>query len=278
VRPRLTAFDRVVAAQQPNSPWKLLCLRIKGTPLSSGRGKPRRAWRNAPTQELCARCLKHNQSCARAWEMAGAIAERGASHADAAAKYDAAWRLSGRCGAAAAPRPARLVPDAPRATAPSRRTLALPRLPGVAITRRVSPLTGTIAPLPPTHPPPPAPPGRTPPSATSSRSATCGRAASSTPRPPRRPCWRPTHRTRGYARTCWSARARGCGRETDGAFRATGGLRSGGEAPRREAAAARPGEPDRSQWRGGNWGHVAVRGAARGRRCGCGALAAKHRF
>ncbi|KIY94717.1 Tetratricopeptide repeat protein 21B [Monoraphidium neglectum] len=46
--------------------------------------------------ELCARCLKHNKSCARAWELNGSIAEREQAYADAATNYEAAWRLTGR--------------------------------------------------------------------------------------------------------------------------------------------------------------------------------------
>ncbi|KAI8469287.1 MAG: intraflagellar transport protein [Monoraphidium minutum] len=46
-------------------------------------------------QDLCTRCLKHNKSCARAWELAGSIAEREQAYADAAWNYEAAWRLTG---------------------------------------------------------------------------------------------------------------------------------------------------------------------------------------
>lgn len=53
-----------------------------------------------PVQDLCTRCLKHNKSCARAWELAGSIAEREQAYADAALNYEAAWRLTGRCAAA----------------------------------------------------------------------------------------------------------------------------------------------------------------------------------
>jgi tetratricopeptide repeat protein 21B len=51
-------------------------------------------------QDLCHRCLRHNKSCARAKELLGSIAEREAAYADAAAHYDAAWKLTGRSKAA----------------------------------------------------------------------------------------------------------------------------------------------------------------------------------
>jgi tetratricopeptide repeat protein 21B len=44
-------------------------------------------------QELCDRCLKFNQSCARAWELLGLVREKDGAHADAARAYENAWRL-----------------------------------------------------------------------------------------------------------------------------------------------------------------------------------------
>eukprot|EP00941_MAST-03F_sp_MAST-3F-sp1_P006174 g6174.t1 len=46
--------------------------------------------------ELCKRCLKHNKSCAKAWEHMGLIMERECAYKDAAEYYEAAWRYSGK--------------------------------------------------------------------------------------------------------------------------------------------------------------------------------------
>ncbi|KAK9829513.1 hypothetical protein WJX72_006291 [[Myrmecia] bisecta] len=43
-------------------------------------------------QELCKKCLKHNASCAKAWESLGAILEREQAYKDAAEQYEHAWR------------------------------------------------------------------------------------------------------------------------------------------------------------------------------------------
>jgi tetratricopeptide repeat protein 21B len=51
-------------------------------------------------QELCTRCLKHNRSCSRAWELLGAVAEREQAFRDAASHYEHAWRLSGQSNTA----------------------------------------------------------------------------------------------------------------------------------------------------------------------------------
>ncbi|KAF6259487.1 intraflagellar transport protein [Scenedesmus sp. NREL 46B-D3] len=45
-------------------------------------------------QELCSRCLKYNQSCSRAWELLGSIAEREQAYKDAANHYEHAWKLA----------------------------------------------------------------------------------------------------------------------------------------------------------------------------------------
>jgi tetratricopeptide repeat protein 21B len=45
-------------------------------------------------QELCARCLKYNRSCSRAWELLGSISEREQAYKDAASQYEHAWQLS----------------------------------------------------------------------------------------------------------------------------------------------------------------------------------------
>ena len=47
-------------------------------------------------QELCNRCLARNRSCARAWELLGAVAEKGGSPLEAARHYEAAWQLGSR--------------------------------------------------------------------------------------------------------------------------------------------------------------------------------------
>merc|ERR1719421_2077105 len=44
--------------------------------------------------ELCKRCLTHNKSCSKACEMLGGIMEKEQSYADAADKYEHAWKLS----------------------------------------------------------------------------------------------------------------------------------------------------------------------------------------
>jgi tetratricopeptide repeat protein 21B len=51
-------------------------------------------------QELCARCLKYNRSCSRAWELLGSIAEREQAYKDAASHYEHAWQLSNEKDAA----------------------------------------------------------------------------------------------------------------------------------------------------------------------------------
>lgn len=51
-------------------------------------------------QELCARCLKYNRSCSRAWELLGSIAEREQAYKDAASHYEHAWQLSSEKDAA----------------------------------------------------------------------------------------------------------------------------------------------------------------------------------
>lgn len=42
-------------------------------------------------QDLCLKCLKHNKSCAKAWEMYGQINEKEQAYIDAAEKYEKAW-------------------------------------------------------------------------------------------------------------------------------------------------------------------------------------------
>ena len=44
-------------------------------------------------QELCKRCLTHNQSCAKAWEYLGLVMEKEQSYADAADAYERAWHF-----------------------------------------------------------------------------------------------------------------------------------------------------------------------------------------
>jgi tetratricopeptide (TPR) repeat protein len=39
-------------------------------------------------QDLCKRCLTHNQSCAKAWEYLGLVMEKEQSYADAADAYE----------------------------------------------------------------------------------------------------------------------------------------------------------------------------------------------
>jgi tetratricopeptide repeat protein 21B len=51
-------------------------------------------------QELCARCLKYNRSCSRAWELLGSISEREQAYKDAASQYEHAWQLSNEKDAA----------------------------------------------------------------------------------------------------------------------------------------------------------------------------------
>lgn len=46
------------------------------------------------------RCLQHNRSCSRAWELLGAIAEREQAHQDAASHYAHAWQLSAQTNTA----------------------------------------------------------------------------------------------------------------------------------------------------------------------------------
>ena len=46
-------------------------------------------------QERCQRCLQHNKSCARGWELMGMICEREATASDAAERYENAWRCVG---------------------------------------------------------------------------------------------------------------------------------------------------------------------------------------
>ena len=43
-------------------------------------------------QDLCRKCLKHNQSCAKAWEYMGLVMEKEQSYADAADAYERAWK------------------------------------------------------------------------------------------------------------------------------------------------------------------------------------------
>ncbi len=47
------------------------------------------------SQELCARCLKYNRSCGRAWELLGSVAEREQAYKDAASHYESAWKCCG---------------------------------------------------------------------------------------------------------------------------------------------------------------------------------------
>ncbi|KAF8072682.1 TTC21B [Scenedesmus sp. PABB004] len=86
-------------------------------------------------QELARRCLRYNKSCARAWELLGAVAEREAAHADAAGHYERAWRLGGAaaCGvgyklAVSHLRAGRLVDAADVAAAVLRADPAFPRI------------------------------------------------------------------------------------------------------------------------------------------------------
>ena len=44
-------------------------------------------------QDLCKRCLTHNQSCAKAWEYLGLVMEKEQSYADAADAYERAWHF-----------------------------------------------------------------------------------------------------------------------------------------------------------------------------------------
>lgn len=43
-------------------------------------------------QDLCKRCLTHNQSCGKAWEYLGLVMEKEQSYADAADAYEHAWK------------------------------------------------------------------------------------------------------------------------------------------------------------------------------------------
>lgn len=51
-------------------------------------------------QELCARCIKFNRSCIKAWELLGCIAEREQAFKDAASHYEHSWKLSGQTNTA----------------------------------------------------------------------------------------------------------------------------------------------------------------------------------
>jgi len=48
--------------------------------------------KNDLAQELCRKCLTHNKSCARAWEVQGLIFEKDGAHSDAAQVYEMAWQ------------------------------------------------------------------------------------------------------------------------------------------------------------------------------------------
>lgn len=50
-------------------------------------------------QDLCQKCLKYNKSCAKAWEMTGAIMEREQSYKDAAEHYEKAWKHENQASA-----------------------------------------------------------------------------------------------------------------------------------------------------------------------------------
>jgi Tfp pilus assembly protein PilF len=50
-------------------------------------------------QDLCQKCLKYNKSCAKAWEMMGAIMEREQSYKDAADHYEKAWKHENQASA-----------------------------------------------------------------------------------------------------------------------------------------------------------------------------------
>eukprot|EP00455_Lapot_gusevi_P005053 TRINITY_DN12130_c0_g1_i4.p1 TRINITY_DN12130_c0_g1~~TRINITY_DN12130_c0_g1_i4.p1 ORF type:complete len:144 (-),score=53.20 TRINITY_DN12130_c0_g1_i4:36-431(-) len=43
--------------------------------------------------ELCQKCLTHNKSCSKAWELLGMIMEKENSFKDAADDYEKAWKL-----------------------------------------------------------------------------------------------------------------------------------------------------------------------------------------
>ncbi|KAJ1480809.1 hypothetical protein T484DRAFT_1668725 [Baffinella frigidus] len=49
--------------------------------------------KNDLAQELCRKCLTHNKSCVKAWEIQGLIYEKEASFADAAQVYEMAWKF-----------------------------------------------------------------------------------------------------------------------------------------------------------------------------------------
>ena len=53
------------------------------------------AGRYDQAQEMSQRCLQHNKSCARAWELMGMICEREGTASDAAECYENAWRCVG---------------------------------------------------------------------------------------------------------------------------------------------------------------------------------------
>jgi tetratricopeptide repeat protein 21B len=49
--------------------------------------------------DLCQRCLKYNKSCAKAWEIMGAIMEREQAYKDAADHYEKAWKYENQASA-----------------------------------------------------------------------------------------------------------------------------------------------------------------------------------
>ena len=51
-------------------------------------------------QDLCKRCLTHNQSCGKAWEYLGLVMEKEQSYKDAADAYERAWQYESERSAA----------------------------------------------------------------------------------------------------------------------------------------------------------------------------------